>query len=72
MKSFTLALCASTTLILTGCSDRLYSHREEFAPKKASGVWNTERENLRAWPLSGHKEKPKPAQKTAPAQPAKS
>lgn len=63
MKTFTLALCASTTLFFTACSDTLYSHRPEFGPKKGSGPWHNAYDKLKHRPLTGEKKAPASTQR---------
>lgn len=47
MTKFTLALCATTTLLFTGCqTNTLYNHRKDFQPKGHGGAWQTEYEKL--------------------------
>ncbi len=48
MTKFTLALCATTITLLTGCgtTNNLYSHRKDFQPKGRGGPWQTEYERL--------------------------
>ncbi len=47
MKKFTLALCATTTLLSSACTNTLYTHRKDFQPKSHGGAWNTEYVNLK-------------------------
>jgi hypothetical protein len=47
MKKFTLALCATTTLLLSACqTNTIYNHRKDFSPKGHGGAWQTEYERL--------------------------
>lgn len=41
------ALIALLALPFTSCSDKLYSHREEFSPSKAKGPWHDLRQTVR-------------------------